>query len=554
MRHFLLFIALFPSLIFSQQAPVPQGIAYQTMVRDISGQPMANQAVSFRFNIRQNAPNGLPVYSETHSLATNAQGLVALSIGSGTSLDDFGLIPWSGGLLFLQVEMDATGGVNYQLMSTTQLVSVPYAFYAGRAASVDNLVEADGDPANELQQLSLTGTDLALTNGNSVDLSILQDADGNPTNEIQTLTLNGTTLGLSGANSVTLPSGGTTLNGAYNFGGPGAGRTIAANNGAVNFSTTANNAILLDLDHSGTGVALAAENTVAANGYSTVQAITNSSSGLASAIIGNTSGAAWGVSGQVQAAATAQAAVYGNNLRAAGGHGVFGQGFNGVVGQTSYSAGFGVFGENLDQTGNPNTDLGIGVAGLGYYGVLGENRYLGQAVTGAYGVFANGDLAATGAKSFCIDHPLDPANKILRHFSIESNEVLNVYRGNAVLDAQGEATVELPDYFSAINREVSYQLTPIGGAANLFVKTEVAENRFVVAGGQQGQKFSWTLTAARNDAYFRQYPERAQPVIEKRPGEMGRYFIPALYGAPDDRRMLPQGPVAEPQRALPVKD
>jgi hypothetical protein len=553
MRPFIFLLTFLPNFLLAQAPAVPPGIAYQTMVRDVSGQPMANQAVAFRFNIRQNAPNGLPVYSETHTLPTNPQGLVALTIGSGTTLDDFGLIPWSDGPLFLQVEMDPTGGANYQLMSTTQLVSVPYAFYAGRAASVDNLVEADGDPANELQQLSLNGTELGLTAGNSVDLAFLQDADPSPTNELQTLTLTGSTLGLSGANSVTLPQGGSTLNGAYNFGGPGAGRTIAANSGAVNFATSTANAILLDLDHTGTGVALAAENTVASNGFSTVQATTNSTSNLAAAVIGNSTGAAWGVSGQVQANATAQAAVYGSNLRTGGGHGVFGQGFNGMVGQTNYSAGFGVFGENLDQLGNPATDLGVGVAGLGYYGVLGENRYLGQAVTGAYGLFANGDLAATGAKSFCIDHPLDPANKILRHFSLESDEVLNVYRGNAMLDAQGRAVVTLPDYFSAINRNVSYQLTPIGASANLYIESEVADNRFVVAGGQPGLKFSWTLTAERSDAYFQQFPERAQPEIDKREGEKGRYYIPALYGADPSLRLLPIRPTTPKQTPQPIK-
>ncbi len=57
----------------------------------------------------------------------------------------------------------------------------------------------------------------------------------------------------------------------------------------------------------------------------------------------------------------------------------------------------------------------------------------------AYGVFSNGRLGSSGTKSFMIDHPLDPENKVLYHYSAESPDVLNIYTGNAILDANGEA-------------------------------------------------------------------------------------------------------------------
>ena len=73
-------------------------------------------------------------------------------------------------------------------------------------------------------------------------------------------------------------------------------------------------------------------------------------------------------------------------------------------------------------------------------------------------VVVNGDFTVVGTKAFTMDHPLDPANKLLRHVAAESNEVINFYSGNVTTDASGKATVSLPDYFEAINKDFRYQL------------------------------------------------------------------------------------------------
>jgi hypothetical protein len=83
------------------------------------------------------------------------------------------------------------------------------------------------------------------------------------------------------------------------------------------------------------------------------------------------------------------------------------------------------------------------------------------------GVGINGALRVSGALSkggggFQIDHPLDPANKYLSHSFVESPEMVNLYNGTVVTDAQGQAMVALPGYFEAVNRDYCYQLTPIG--------------------------------------------------------------------------------------------
>ena len=106
-----------------------------------------------------------------------------------------------------------------------------------------------------------------------------------------------------------------------------------------------------------------------------------------------------------------------------------------------------------------------------------------------------------GGGSFKIDHPLDPENKYLFHSFVESPDMLNVYNGNAILNEDGEAKIEMPDYFTALNRDFRYQLTPIGSFAELYVAKEIEENSFKIAGGRPGGKVSWQVTGIRRDPF-----------------------------------------------------
>lgn len=150
----------------------------------------------------------------------------------------------------------------------------------------------------------------------------------------------------------------------------------------------------------------------------------------------------------------------------------------------------GVYGNYNVVTGNK---IGIGVSGKAI-SIQGANSYgIGvQGEGGDYGVYAVGDSGASGVKTFNIDHPLDPDNKTLRHFSIESNEVLNLYRGTATFDNNGSTTITLPKYFNAINKDFSYQLTPVGAAMpNLFIKNKVNTNgEFTISGGANNKEVS----------------------------------------------------------------
>jgi len=94
-------------------AKAPNSFKYQTIVRNTSGAIIANQDVSFQISIIQGTASGTLVYVETHDVSTNEFGLVNLSIGSGTSSNDFTLIDWSNGPYFIKVELDENGDSDY---------------------------------------------------------------------------------------------------------------------------------------------------------------------------------------------------------------------------------------------------------------------------------------------------------------------------------------------------------------------------------------------------------------------------------------------------------
>jgi hypothetical protein len=229
------------------------------------------------------------------------------------------------------------------------------------------------------------------------------------------------------------------------------------------------------------------------------------------------------------------------------GYGVYGTSVSGigVRGYASAPSGFtyGVFGESASQNGSgvfgqatATSGAAWGVVAVIYstasnaYGV-----YASEPSGGAgHAVYASGTLAATGTKSFQIDHPLSPETHYLNHFCAEGPEPMNAYSGVVSLDSRGEAWVQLPDYFEAINRDPRYTLTPIGAAMpNLHVAVKIQNNRFKIAGGAPGKEVSWRIEAVRNDLWVQRYGYQTEQ--EKEDAIKGKYLSPELYGQPKER-------------------
>jgi uncharacterized repeat protein (TIGR02543 family) len=122
---------LLTSSLFSQS---PQSFSYQAVVRGSNNELVANKQVGMKISLLQGSEYGSPVYIETHSPTSNLNGLVSVAIGNGIKLvGDFVSIDWAKGPYFVKTETDPTGGTNYVLVGTTQLLSVPYALYAANS-------------------------------------------------------------------------------------------------------------------------------------------------------------------------------------------------------------------------------------------------------------------------------------------------------------------------------------------------------------------------------------------------------------------------------------
>lgn len=219
----------------------------------------------------------------------------------------------------------------------------------------------------------------------------------------------------------------------------------------------------------------------------------------------------------------------------ASGKGVYGFGTRGVDGYSNQA------GATVDGgvVGTSEANNGIGVRGVANTGTQAW-AVNGESTNGWAGYFqgkvrVTGDLMvdgllSKGGGSFKIDHPLDPENKYLSHSFVESPEMKNVYDGIVTLDVDGEALVELPDWFEALNRDFRYQLTCVGGFAPVYIAEEIDGNQFRIAGGDPGLKVSWQVTGIRHDAFA-----KAHPIIvaeEKPPEEQELYLHPVELGQP----------------------
>ncbi|MEP0861951.1 MAG: hypothetical protein HRF52_11000 [Ignavibacterium sp.] len=230
-------------------------------------------------------------------------------------------------------------------------------------------------------------------------------------------------------------------------------------------------------------------------------------------------------------------AVYGYSVPADfyGYGGYFIGGYMGVEGGV-YPTGnhdyYGVYGKVSGGSGN-----NFGIYGFAYGS--GENvgvyGYASGSVNNWAGYFSgNVNVTGTlskGGGSFKIDHPLDPQNKYLYHSFVESPDMKNIYDGTVITDASGYATVTLPDWFEALNKDFRYQLTVIGDFAQAIVAQEIHNNQFTIRTDKPNVKVSWQVTGIRHDPFAE---KNRIPVEEYKKGDdVGKYLYPDAYGLPE---------------------
>ena len=265
MKKALLFLFAMMLTVATLFAQAPQKMSYQAVVRNANNTLVTNQNVSARISILQGSVNGTPVYVETHSATTNINGLLTVEVGEGTAVSGtMSGIDWANGPFYLKSEIDPNGGVNYSIEGVQQLMSVPYALYAGQAGNVPafaitpvdttgymiSITQPGGQPqtfflANGTQgpagpqgpqgepgtpgtpgtpgapgadgvsidSIAMTGTNglvdtytIYYSNNTTTTFNVTNGADGQGI--AQTLSIAGNQLSISGGNTVTIPTGG----------------------------------------------------------------------------------------------------------------------------------------------------------------------------------------------------------------------------------------------------------------------------------------------------------------------------------------------------------
>lgn len=268
-----------------------------------------------------------------------------------------------------------------------------------------------------------------------------------------------------------------------------------------------------------------------------VYAVATATTGFTSGVYGQSNSSnGYGLYGYVPSSTGTTFGVYGYTA-SNNGYGVYGN----AAGSGGYAGRFyAPSGQGVSATGLGNGVVAYANTALLGYGVLGIKNnssstsgygVYGSHVGGGFAVFAGGSLGASGTKSFRIDHPTDPENKFLYHYSVEGPEVLNVYTGNIRTDAKGFATVRLPDYFAEVNKDPRYSLTVVDESDDFVmakVSRRIQNNQFVIRTSKPNVSVSWEVKGVRNDRYVQRY---GAPVVADKPeDEVGRFANPELYG------------------------
>lgn len=127
--------------VSSLWAQAPAKFSYQAVVRHSNNQLVANQQVGVRISILHGGDTLKAVFTETVFVRTNENGLLTMVIGETQPLN----IDWSAGPYYIKSEIDPNGGMDFSIVGTTELLSVPYALYSGSTVGGENpLFESKG--------------------------------------------------------------------------------------------------------------------------------------------------------------------------------------------------------------------------------------------------------------------------------------------------------------------------------------------------------------------------------------------------------------------------
>ncbi|RXM52224.1 MULTISPECIES: beta strand repeat-containing protein [unclassified Chryseobacterium] len=494
--------------LFMGLSQAPEKMSYQAVVRNGSGQLLANQGIAIKVSLLQGSPAGTLVYSERLTGNTNANGLISMEIGTGTVLSGvFSSIDWTLGNYYLKTETDPSGGTNYTIAGTSQLLSVPYAMYAKSAGG------GGGSFA-----IPYTNT----VNNPSTLFSLINDGDGTSLEGVNNTTTS-SIAAVRGIVSNTAPGGFSSAVRGINNGTGGLGigvwgsqagsgwgvYGVTPNGLGVYGNSSANGTGVYANSNTGTGLTATSNNGIPASisifnnannnnalsvstvGNGTVVNVTTSGNGAG---VNSSTGAGFAVHGSTSSQSSA--GIVGDNTGA--GEAVVGRTTSDIAGAVvgrNDGGGYGVRGFIATST----TGTGIGV-----YGQVGLNNSTGRA-----GRFENFNQTNTDANTFEVQSngngniPDNTKGNAASFVLDNNNSVGAAVRGevNTIFGNFGAAAVFGVSSGTGGRAGLFYASNPSGNGASLIALTDGNGNAITANAGKDGNGVETNIDGAGNALY-----------------------------------------------------
>lgn len=507
MKKILLMFLLLSGL-FMGLSQAPEKMSYQAVVRNGSGQLLINQGIAIKVSLLQGSPAGTLVYSERLTGNTNANGLISMEIGTGTVLSGvFSSIDWTLGNYYLKTETDPSGGTNYTIAGTSQLLSVPYAMYAKSAGA------GGGGFA-----IPYTNT----INNASTLFSLTNDGDGTSLEGVNNTTTSNIAA-IRGIVSNTAPGGFSTAvrginNGTGGLGvgvwgsqaGSGWGVYGSAPNGlGVYGNATANGTGVYANSNTGTGLTATSNNGIPAsisifNNVNNNNALNVSTVGNGTVVNVTTTGNGAGV----RSSAGGGFAIHGitTTQTSAGIVGDNNGGGEAVVGRTTSDIAGSVVGRNDGGGYGVRGFIATNTAGtgIGVYGQVGLNNSTGRA-----GRFENFNQNNTDANTFEVvsngngNIPDNTKGNAASFLLNNNNSVGAAVRGevNTIFGNFGAAAIFGVSSGTGGRAGLFYASNPSGNGASLIALTDGNGNAITANAGKDGNGVETNIDGAGNALY-----------------------------------------------------
>ncbi|REC64344.1 collagen-like protein [Chryseobacterium pennae] len=494
--------------LFMGLSQVPEKMSYQAVVRNGSGQLLSNQGIAIKVSVLQGSPAGTLVYSERLTGNTNANGLITMEIGTGTVLSGtFATIDWPSGSYYLKTETDPSGGTNYTIAGTSQLLSVPYAMYAksagGGGGSFTIPYTNTVNNAGTLFSLTNDGDGTSLEGNNNTTTSNIAAVRGIVTSAAP----GGFSSAVRGINNGT---GGLGIGAYGSHAGSGWGVYGTTPNGlGVYGNATANGTGVYANSNAGTGLTATSNNGIPAsisifNNANNNNALSVSTVGNGTAVNVTTSGngagvkSATGAGFAIHGITTAQssAGVLGSNT--GNGEAVVGLTTSDIAGAVvgrNDGGGYGVRGFISTSTSG---------TGIGVYGQVGLNNSTGRA-----GRFENFNQTNTTGNTFEVQSngngniPDNTQGNAASFVLDNNNSVGAAVRGevNTIFGNFGAAAVFGISSGTGGRAGLFYASNPAGNGASLIALTDGNGNAITANAGKDGNGVETNIDGAGNALY-----------------------------------------------------